>query len=977
MAPPRNSLNTSAHSRAHQNRSFRPSLEPLEDRCTPTTVSLLADINTNGDSNPFFLTNVNGTLFFIATDSNNDTELWKSDGTAAGTIRVKDINPTGSSTPENLTNVNGTLFFTAADSTGDRELWKSDGTDAGTIRVKDINPTGSSLPVGLTNVNGTLFFQAEDSNNNFELWKSDGTDAGTIRVKDINPTGSSFPGNLTNVNGTLFFDATDSSGDDELWKSDGTDAGTVRVKDINTNGSSNPRNLTNVNGTLFFTATDSSGDTELWKSDGTDAGTVRVKDIDPGNGSSLPIILTNVNGTLFFSAVDGSGDRELWKSDGTDAGTVRVKDIRTNGSSLPAHLTNVNGTLFFTATDNSGDEELWKSDGTAVGTVRVKDIDTTGSSEPTNLTNVNGTLFFDAFDSTGDDELWKSDGTDAGTVRVADINPTGSSLPNVLTNVNGMLFFTANDGTHGVELYKAVDFSDDFNRADSTNLGPNWANVGGLSIVGNQLLAVGATGGTALVNNVSLVDTRVQAEVSLLTTGNSRADLFARATDANNTYVGTLVANNGVFTAKIRRVVGGISTPLAMTTVNLPIGDGVLRFEASGSLLKLFVDDTLVATATDTTFVSGKVGVSGTHLVSFDNFSANALTPDLPFGDSFERANTTLLGNQWQEPVGDMVVLNQQLVAKGTGNNIAVFNGADVANVAVQAQVNVFAPAGTGLSGGAGLVARYRDSGDYDLGLISGSNGVFTATIFHISNNTVVALVSAPVSTGTGLLRFEVVSNSLKLFLNGVLAVKTVDPTPLGSGMAGVFGTPRATFDTINIDRLFPTLFQDGFNRPDSTDIGAAYNKPSGNFAISNNQLVAQNVGINLAIRSGVVLADVKLEAQVTLSPTGASNAGLVARFQNSANYYYAALESDGNPVNPIITVSIYKLVNGVKTRIGGPVSVSGNSHKLRFEVVGNSLELFVDDTLMVSGTDSTFTMGSAGLRGSQSTTFDDFVISR
>ena len=44
-------------------------------------------------SNPQYLTNVGGTLFFTANDGINGTELWKSDGTAAGTVLVKDINP--------------------------------------------------------------------------------------------------------------------------------------------------------------------------------------------------------------------------------------------------------------------------------------------------------------------------------------------------------------------------------------------------------------------------------------------------------------------------------------------------------------------------------------------------------------------------------------------------------------------------------------------------------------------------------------------------------------------------------------------------------------------------------------------------------------------------------------------------------------------------------------------------------------------
>ena len=81
------------------------------------------------------LLDVNGTLFFTADDGMHGTELWKSDGTAAGTTLVKDIYPgiawdvttatQASSYPSNLTNVNGTLFFTADDGSTDRSCGRA------------------------------------------------------------------------------------------------------------------------------------------------------------------------------------------------------------------------------------------------------------------------------------------------------------------------------------------------------------------------------------------------------------------------------------------------------------------------------------------------------------------------------------------------------------------------------------------------------------------------------------------------------------------------------------------------------------------------------------------------------------------------------------------------------------------------------------------------------------------------------------
>jgi ELWxxDGT repeat protein len=204
--------------------------------------------------------------------------LWKSDGTKAGTVMVKDIYPgfgegPYSSSPECLTDVNGMLFFYASDGVHGGELWKSDGTPGGTVMVKDINPGNGDSCIGwdcsgsdLTSVNEVLFFAADDSVHGNELWKSDGTPEGTVMVKDIYPDkGSDNIMELTNANGTLFFTADDGNHGMELWQSDGSAGGTVMVKDIDpgVDGSS-PGGLTIVGGTLFFSADEDVHGEELW-----------------------------------------------------------------------------------------------------------------------------------------------------------------------------------------------------------------------------------------------------------------------------------------------------------------------------------------------------------------------------------------------------------------------------------------------------------------------------------------------------------------------------------------------------------------------------------------------------------------------------------------------------------------------------------------------------------------------------------------
>jgi uncharacterized repeat protein (TIGR01451 family) len=422
---------------------------------------------------------VGDTMFFSADDGVHGVELWKSDGTSTGTVMVKDLRaiiPLADANPNNLVVFNGKLVFASdSDTSGGTELFTSDGTAAGTVKLKEINAANftsqdqSGSPMAFARMNGALFFSAHQENYQYthtELWKTDGTEPGTAMVRDI--AGGSYqfrflfegshPRELTAANGALFFSASEAAGGRELWRSDGTAAGTLCVKDIVPGAvGSNPRALTNVGGTLFFVADDGASGAELWKSDGTDAGTVRVKDIRPGGASSGPASLVNLNGTLLFAADDGVGGVELWKSDGTDAGTVLVKDINPAGSSDPRELVVVGGAAYFSATDGTGGRELWKSDGTQAGTVRVKDIAPgAAGSRPEALTRIYGTLYFTADDGASGVELWKSDGTDAGTVMVEDVNPgPGSSWPRDIAVAGAKVFFTAYDGTAGRGLWVA------------------------------------------------------------------------------------------------------------------------------------------------------------------------------------------------------------------------------------------------------------------------------------------------------------------------------------------------------------------------------------------------------------------------------------------------------------------------------------------------------------------------------------------
>jgi ELWxxDGT repeat protein len=242
-----------------------------------------------------------GTLYFLADDGIHGTELWGSDGTAAGTQMLKDVRPGRAGLSDGRGGISfavagDTLYFTgssdhvACDDWVD-ELWKTDGTAAGTVLVKDLGGA-STDPVTLWSTGDVLYFS------NRYLWKSDGTAAGTVLVTDaVTPVFTDWWGGHVDVGGNVYFAGADLSRGIELWRTDGSEAGTLLVKDIHLGSkNSDPHFLTEVAGTLFFVADDGMQGFELWASDGTGAGTAIVNDIWPGSASSRPRPLLEILG---------------------------------------------------------------------------------------------------------------------------------------------------------------------------------------------------------------------------------------------------------------------------------------------------------------------------------------------------------------------------------------------------------------------------------------------------------------------------------------------------------------------------------------------------------------------------------------------------------------------------------------------------------------------------------------------------------
>ncbi|MEM6937609.1 MAG: hypothetical protein AAF552_14210, partial [Pseudomonadota bacterium] len=142
---------------------------------------LLPGPNSSTPGGPFEVSN--GLLYFSAntgTDGSIIVDLWQSDGTALGTRIAMDS--VGSQNPEFLTDVDGELYYVATESNTGRELWRLVG---GTPqRVTDIRSGNlSSNPEGIVNVNGTVYFTAISDAFGRELYRTDGV--GAVQVVDL------------------------------------------------------------------------------------------------------------------------------------------------------------------------------------------------------------------------------------------------------------------------------------------------------------------------------------------------------------------------------------------------------------------------------------------------------------------------------------------------------------------------------------------------------------------------------------------------------------------------------------------------------------------------------------------------------------------------------------------------------------------------------------------------------------------------
>ena len=461
---------------------------------------LLADFQkTNGATRVAYLRESGGVAFFGAHDGvREDLRLWKTDGTAGGTVMVTEDRILGWAESHAIL-INGVYYF-CGEFPSEQGLWRSDGTAEGTYVLKnDINWDIVRGEVPFASLNGLLVFSGQTSEYGNEIWLSDGTPEGTALLKDIAPGPSGhmqFSDSGISSGGLFHFAADDGVSGMEPWRTDGTPEGTYQLVDglpgpdgmgplsyratqslvyflaasdlWRTDGTPGgtyplrggltygwPGDPTVVGDWIFFVA-----DGDLWRTSGVQGAAVRIHDyIAPDN--RVNEILGTYGGSTYLAVYDTTRGEELWKTDGTSGGTGFLAELSPGpAGSYPRQGIGHNGRFFFTAGPNNSNRELYVTDGTSLGTALLRDIYPGAKSGLASLGNaipMGGDILFFGNDGVHDWEPWVSDGTSTGTHLLRDINRVGEGEISDMIAAGGGVFFKAHaqttaDDSFGTEL---------------------------------------------------------------------------------------------------------------------------------------------------------------------------------------------------------------------------------------------------------------------------------------------------------------------------------------------------------------------------------------------------------------------------------------------------------------------------------------------------------------------------------------------
>lgn len=430
-----------------------------------------------GSARPHDFVEWSGAAYFAASTETEGEELWKSDGTAEGTLLLKDIRPGASpSAPSRFVSLPSGLYFTA-DSGGGPSLWKTSG-DAGSTSAVPALVDGPVSYDWLGDVPSSLTLVKRGADA-LVVYLSDGTAAGTREVFRKGGASPQLASRLlpvaTGVVGKVAENCRTCPAP-ELWRVslDGAPAELLAQGDLALLSTSGRQ--------AYFTGR---AGAELWRTDGTAEGTQRVHAFAEGSSPVVP--LGQSGATAFFQREAPA--KALWRSDGTSEGTRAV--VTASGAPLTeASPVHVSGDSAFVLANGPEGRRLWRlaaaghlatpisadvaalfsSQGHVLslasngnGRLTLSHLDAQGhwqtlgqfdaASPPADFAVIQGRLFFSG-DAGFGQELWTSLFTEESTSQLRDIWPAASSShPRALVAAGNRLFLLADDGQSGEQLW--------------------------------------------------------------------------------------------------------------------------------------------------------------------------------------------------------------------------------------------------------------------------------------------------------------------------------------------------------------------------------------------------------------------------------------------------------------------------------------------------------------------------------------------
>lgn len=449
-------------------------------RCQHLVADLRLASSIPPSGNPTGFCAVPGFAAFRGTTADSGTEPWVTDGTAAGTFRLRDLVPgSGSSNPTMLGDFHGQVLFSAVLPGSGYGLFLTDGTTAGTHAIADlgIGGTASSL-VSLANgnvllvasngvyetdltpagthvipgmqqfvpgivLNGQTLGTCQGTGSTFDLWSTDGTVAGSrlvqAAVSTLRPT------SYVLRNGRVCFVEVASGSVVWIDSTDGI-AGVTRHVSLGTLLVPQPGALC-LSGNRLILLMRSLAMSQLYTSDLTAAGTAVVPTPCQDLGE-----LTEYGGALYLRGTTATQGYELWTTDGTTAGTTLVADLVPGvDGSHPESLQSTPNGLFYRSRDGQGGYLMRLL--TSPTNLRSLGPIASGALSTSVVAWQDGLLFANT-DAAGT-ELWFGGATrNVAMVRDLDANGPGLVMP-VLRQaavLRDRSFCAADDGVHGMEV---------------------------------------------------------------------------------------------------------------------------------------------------------------------------------------------------------------------------------------------------------------------------------------------------------------------------------------------------------------------------------------------------------------------------------------------------------------------------------------------------------------------------------------------